>query len=221
MAKIKDCLPGSTVGRLTVIELLNIPNPKGVSVKWAKCVCSCGKEHTARVASMGRKTVSCGCLMKENSAKSIRITGQKNATHGMSRTNTYKSWKAMWFRTTNKKFSQYEAYKDRVPPIEWKKFENFLADVGEAPDGFTLERVDNSKGYGPDNCKWIPKTEQPKNRKSVRKFKYRGVEYTLPELANAFNKSVGAIDSAVRRGKHLCDLLSISEEDLQELPRRQ
>lgn len=46
----------------------------------------------------------------------------------------------------------------------WLKFENFLADMGECPDGHTLDRKENSKGYSPDNCRWATQKTQAENR---------------------------------------------------------
>jgi hypothetical protein len=51
----------------------------------------------------------------------------------------------------------------------WKKFENFLADMGERPKGLTLERRDNDGNYTPLNCKWATRSEQMHNR---RKYKH-------------------------------------------------
>ena len=48
----------------------------------------------------------------------------------------------------------------------WRKFDNFLADMGEPPPGFTIERKDNSKGYSLENCEWIPHARQAQNKRN-------------------------------------------------------
>lgn len=65
----------------------------------------------------------------------------------------------------------------------WKKFENFLADMGERPPGMTLERVDNSGGYEPGNCVWASRRDQSRNRDLTLKLSYAGVERTISEWA--------------------------------------
>lgn len=67
---------------------------------------------------------------------------------------------------------------------EWSTFEGFLKDMGKSyKEGLTIERVDNSKGYQKDNCKWIPRFEQGRNRSTVKKYEYKGKSYYLSELA--------------------------------------
>jgi hypothetical protein len=63
----------------------------------------------------------------------------------------------------------YERYgKAGVTVCErWQTFENFLADMGERPEGTTLERIDGTRGYEPGNCRWATKSEQARNRKST------------------------------------------------------
>lgn len=81
---------------------------------------------------------------------------------------TYKSWHMMKQRCTNPKNTQYHDYGGRGISMcpSWVSFDQFLHDMGERPQGTTLDRKDNSLGYNPDNCRWATKSEQQRNRRT-------------------------------------------------------
>lgn len=98
---------------------------------------------------------------------------------------TYNSWAGMLQRCTNPKHPKYPAYGARGVTVcaEWMEFQNFLRDMGERPDGMTLDRKDNSGNYEPENCRWATRAEQQNNRGVNIRVSYAGQEYTLAELA--------------------------------------
>lgn len=61
----------------------------------------------------------------------------------------------------------------------WRKFENFLADMGERPTGMTLERKKNNKGYTPNNCVWATRSEQQSNKTTTQLYTFAGETKTL------------------------------------------
>jgi hypothetical protein len=88
-------------------------------------------------------------------------------THGQStnKSSAYKAWAAMRKRCNNTTHKQAHRYSLRGIKIceRWDDFSNFLEDMGQRPDGKTLDRIDNDKGYSKDNCRWASYKEQMRN----------------------------------------------------------
>ena len=89
-------------------------------------------------------------------------------------------------RCLNPKCADYRYYGARGIEVcdRWLAFENFLADMGDRPDGRTLGRIDNNSDYGPSNCGWFTIVEQNRNRRSTTRWlSYAGETLTLSEWA--------------------------------------
>lgn len=154
-------LKGKRFGRLEVQERIT---PIGVfPVKWL-VVCDCGGSNIVATQNMTNGTTkSCGCLRKE-------ITSEKFKTHGKHGSPTWRSWSSMKSRCTNPNVTQYDLYGGRGIKIcdRWDKFENFIEDMGERPEGKSLDRIDVNGDYEPKNCRWATKKEQAQNKRQVR-----------------------------------------------------
>jgi hypothetical protein len=169
-------------GRLIVIGTRK--GKRGQTV--CDCLCDCGNhKNGVDVADLNRShTTSCGCYNREKTVERNKKYTRK--THGMSNTEEYRSWNSMMQRCYSPKHEAYERYggKGIVVCDKWHNFENFLADMGERPKGKTLDRIDNIKGYNPENCRWSDRLTQTRNRSTTITLEFKGETKTLQEWAD-------------------------------------
>lgn len=131
------------------------------------CLCECGGEVEISLDQFVReRSVSCGCYQK-----SIM---RDRATHSLSKSAEYKVWQGMKGRCHNPSHVDYYNYGARGVTVseEWmNSFETFITDMGNRPTPTsTIERVDGLLGYCKENCCWIEKAEQSKNRRRPCEF---------------------------------------------------
>lgn len=113
-----------------------------------------------------------------------------SAKHGYHKTKTYKVWSSMRERCLNKKHKNYNDYGGRGIYIcpRWldkeKGFLHFLSDMGDKPDGYQIDRIDNDGGYSPENCRWVTSKENNRNRRSNKLITYNGISKCVAEWAD-------------------------------------
>ena len=169
---------GIRFSRLVVIEReWNTPSDS------ARCLCDCGTVVTVRTRRLySNNTKSCGCLRRDTSR---RLLGDRQRTHGLSRTLTYKVWHRMIARCTDPDDLKYADYGGRGITVceRWMTFENFLADMGHKTRSQSINRIDNDGNYEPGNCEWTSAKVQANNTRRNRWITCNGETKTLSEWA--------------------------------------
>lgn len=114
----------------------------------------------------------------------------------------YDTWGNMKQRCYNPRATQYADYGGRGIRVceRWHSFHAFLEDMGERPEGHTLERKDNDRDYGPDNCLWATRSQQQRNRRNNHFVTIEGRRYKTVELAAIAGRSVQGIKERVKLG---------------------
>lgn len=115
-------------------------------------------------------------------------------------TPTYRAWSGIVDRCTNSKYRDFPRYGGRGITVcdRWlESFENFLADMGVAPSGMSIERENNDGNYEPGNCKWATRTEQANNRSSNQTINYQGRTFTLAQASREFGISQFTLRSRI------------------------
>lgn len=168
---------GQKYGRLTVVGFRWVEIGDVHAWHW-DCTCDCGgKVIGARPRSVRNGTTrSCGCLKKEQDPKNL---ADARRSHGKTNTRLYGTWSKMKHRCNNQNDAAYKNYGGRGITVckDWEEsFEVFYdwAMKNGYNDTLTIERIDVEKGYCPENCCWITKEEQAKNKRNIRYVAVRG-----------------------------------------------
>lgn len=161
------------------------------------CKCDCGKTSTLKTARLtGGHTKSCGCL-RATTTRKMRLK------HGMTKSRTHDIWAGMKIRCHTKTNNHWKWYGARGIFVcdRWRhSFENFFADMGVAPPGHSLERIDNDGPYEPSNCRWASHAEQSRNKRTTRWLVARGERRSLSEWASITGIKQGVIGRRLKRG---------------------
>lgn len=186
-------LSGKKFGKLTAISRTRGKDKR--RVYWI-CKCECGKETIVQAADLkSGHTRSCGCL----------LDGSYNITHGMTHTRLYRIWFTMKQRCTDRKSSAYCKYGAKGITIcsEWLTFEPFMKWSLENgySDKLSIDRIDNNKGYYPDNCRYVTNLIQANNKTDNIYIEINGETHTLAEWCRIYDIKYYAVRNKMKRGK--------------------
>jgi hypothetical protein len=133
------------------------------------------------------------------------VRGQRPPIHGHARkgaaTRTYRIWQNMKTRCLNPLASNYAYYGQRGIGVceRWMTFANFVADMGEAPAGKSIDRIDTSRGYEPANCRWLDHKGQTRNTRGNRLVTYQGETRCISEWAERLGLNVKLLYQHITR----------------------
>lgn len=217
-------LVGQRFGMLTVLEMEYL---RGNDTK-VRCICDCGRQRVAYAYNVRNgNTSSCGCMSaaaptseKDREAllrrrvEHIRNVGHRNRKHGHTgmigpdgkrhHSKTYASWsdaKKRCLKPQNKRYPSYGGRGIRMCDAWRDSFAAFLADMGERPEGTTLDRIDVNGHYEPGNCRWATKVEQARNTRTnvatPETVAAIRAEFSAGATARALAETYGMSDSNV------------------------
>lgn len=195
-------LAGTTQGSLTIIR--DIGKDNHGSRLW-ECQCACGVIVIKSANALRNGAKYCGMKC---SGPAGGITRMK---HGLHRSKEYRVWQGIRQRCNNPDSYAYKGYGGRgisMHPAWEQDFELFLADVGFSPSKeHSLDRIDNNRGYEPDNVRWATRKEQSNNTRSNVRDVINGVEHTLAEIADTYGIKYHIVAQRYRRGLRGSELI--------------
>lgn len=208
IGKVKTCrecyekseivdISGQRFGRLVALERVGRTlAPNGTRQSMWRCRCDCGNETVVKyIALKSGNTKSCGCGEIEN-RYSCNMNKRKSASSifyisDLEKHPLRKIWKSMLMRCNNPHVKNYNNYGGRGIKVcdRWNGnlgFENFVNDMGERPDGTTLDRIDVNGNYEPSNCRWATTEQQMNNRTDNSRIILNGESITCSQLCKRY-----------------------------------
>lgn len=149
--------------------------------------CKCGKVvERPNSAVRGGYTRSCGCFKATHATSNPKA--RRPPRHGKNESREYHVWEAMKARCLNPKHPAYRHYGGRGIQVceQWLEFEGFYGDMGDAPEGFTLERRDVDGGYCKENCTWVSKADQMRNTRRIMWVEVGGERMSFTEACRRY-----------------------------------
>ena len=208
---LKHDLTGQRFGRLLVISRAESKDRP----RW-NCECDCGNKVVLPTESLLGGTKSCGCYRREWSRE---IHTKHGGSKRSGRERLYSVWNMMKQRCTDPNNKAYKNYGGRGITVckEWcdsyEKFREWALENGYDKDAAhgksTIDRIDNEKGYSPDNCRFVDAKTQARNTRTNRFIEYNGETKTLAEWGEETGIYCLTIHYRLKNGWSVEDALTI------------
>lgn len=193
----KDIIIQGVYGKLTVIkEVDKFIQPSGQTQRAYLCICGCGETKIVRKSHLIHGRVrSCGCIRPPNIIKNKKL---------------YNTWRGMVNRArncndVNNQISRCYVHVDIY--VEWELFNNFAvwAIANGWDESKTIDRINNERGYFPDNCRFVSVKENARNKTNAVRVTFKGSQVNLIELIErtGLEKRSSQIYRAARQGKDI------------------
>lgn len=199
-------MPGDRFGRLVVLKEVTPYENNNSKKKRFLCQCDCGRQKVIRIDHLRNSTRSCGCIGVE---KLISM----NKTHGLTNTRIYRIYKTMIARCYYQKHKSFNDYGGKGIEVcdEWLGENGFInfkdwAYQNGYSDELTIDRIDNLKGYSPENCRWATRKEQAINRRTTRMLTYNDKSMSLTDWATFLNMDKSLLHKELK-GKTLEEVI--------------
>lgn len=196
MSNIKD-ISGQTFNRWTVIGYDYGSSKK--EARWV-CKCACGDYKSVSGSSLRKKTSkSCGCLKGEIASK----IGKQTKTHGLSGHRVYNLYQSMVNRCHSPNHISYKNYGAKGVRVcdRWlNSFESFIEDMGVPNPNDSIDRINNNLGYHPDNCRWVGKEKQNRNKSNNIKLTFSGRTMNMADWAREINIGISTLYARYKAG---------------------
>jgi hypothetical protein len=199
---------GRRFGRLEVVGIRRERRGKR-NMLVAHCRCDCGREKDVDWCNLARGgTKSCGCLSRELTAKHGLLAEDNRVrmtVHGGHGTRLYRIWTGMKRRCYNRNDKDFTSYGGRGIKVcpEWRgnfaAFREWATSHGYA-DNLSIDRIDNDRGYSPDNCRWVDTGAQQNNRRICHHVTAAGRTHTIAEWSRLTGIDANTIGGRLRRG---------------------
>lgn len=197
---VRRDLTGKRFGMLVVCHRTNRRNSQGSYVFW-QCQCDCGNTVEVNRSAFGKSASqhSCGCVKlgrrKRYSVNDVLVRKYPSE---------FNTWTFMISRCHDERAKDFSRYGGRgiVVCDAWRaSFDAFVTSVGPKPGPrYTLDRIDNSKGYEPGNCRWATPLEQGRNKSNNVMLTHNGETLTVSQWAERLEIYHGTLLMRIKAG---------------------